>query len=723
VKKIELLAPAGSVEAFNAALASGADAIYIGLKKFNARMRSTNFSYTQFEEAARTLRRSGRKLYVAVNTVFEQREDSRIYQMLKYLSKSPCDGIIVQDFGVIQMARSCFPSLKIHSSTQMNIASSKAANLLSKEGVTRAVLARELSFEEIKTIRENTNIELEIFVHGSLCVSVSGLCLFSSYLGGKSANRGMCTQACRRLYYTGDNESAYYFSPLDLQLLEKIPLLLKAGINALKIEGRMKSADYVGCVVRAYRAALDAAENSCSDDDYERASPGINAAKALLKNDFARQKTIFYFDGRPRTGRPAAGENTDGWLNPSKDGGTGIKLGCINKTKNVEDAFFALINDVPDIKLNAGDSIRIHRADDSARVSHKVKHVEYQDGAFWIDIPEGFSKGDSVYLISVKEMSRHYKQVLQKEEDYAQLSGQKHAPKHGPGFDKAPFVKFPLVKKNMEKIFPEGVYVCVSRIEDMYIAQSVKPAALILEVSAKSAGRLADEKKPLPFKPKDIVLSLPPFFAEKDSGLYETSLPKLRAAGYSRYIINNLAYISLLKNQNADLAAGPYLYTFNRFAVSFLSGHQLYFFVTPLENNRQNLERTFTPEERDGVFVTLFAYPRLFHICLNAGGGEDVYDFSEFSDSRGERFKFLREDEMSYVIPDKAFSIVDKIPFLKHSGFKRFIIDLSGPNLRKRDYKNVLKAVSASAPLGGASRFNWKNGFFTTEKRIEGSAD
>ncbi|MDR0409691.1 MAG: U32 family peptidase, partial [Spirochaetaceae bacterium] len=510
-----------------------------------------------------------------------------------------------------------------------------------------------------------------------------------------------------------DDQSAYYFSPRDLRLLEKIPLLMEAGINALKIEGRMKSADYTGCVVRAYRAAIDAVENAVSKGGgYETAAAGIEAAKELLKNDFARQKTTFYFDGRST----AEGESGDGWLNPSKDGGTGIKLGVIEKTGGVGGSFFAVISGDSGVELSMGDSVRIHRADDSARSSFKVKRVKRNtDGSFQIDIPAGFSKGDSVYLISVKERARYGRMTEALNGEGAAFS------KHGqPGFEKAPYVKFPAVKKGMEKIFPEGLYLCVSQIEDMYAAQAARPEALIFHVSAKSLERLADEKKALPFKAKDIILSLPPFFAENDSELYESALKKLAAAGYSRYIVNNVGHISLLKKQNVNLIAGPYLYTFNRFAVSFLSEQQLYFFITPLENNRQNLERVFMPEERAGVFVTVFAYPRLFHICLNSGGADGVYDFSEFSGSRGERFKFLREDEASYVIPDRAFSIVDKIPFLKRAGFKHFIIDLSGPVTRKRDYKNILKAVSASTPLSGAGRFNWKDGFFTMEKQNGG---
>ncbi|MDR3356806.1 MAG: U32 family peptidase [Spirochaetaceae bacterium] len=700
MEKIELLAPAGSADALAAAVNRGADAVYLGLKDFNARLRSANFTYAQAEAALRALRRAGRRMYVAVNTVFEQREADRVYQTLKYLSKLGPDGIIVQDLGVAGMAASCFPSLKIHSSTQMNVASAKAANLLSKDGVTRAVLARELSFEEIRTVRENTNIELEVFVHGALCVSESGLCLFSSYLGGKSANRGMCTQACRRLYFAGDDDGAFYFSPRDLQLLERLSALVNAGVDAFKIEGRMKSADYVGCVVGAYRAVLDALLGGGGEG---LVRDSIARASALLKNDFARQKTVFRFDGE-----------TGGWLNPERDGGSGVRLGVIASVRKEGGLCRALIR--PDgeadeaVLPKPGDSVRLHRADDSARASHKLKSVEPRtDGSFWSDLPEGFAAGDSVYLISVREMSRRYRPLLKKDADEGRASRR-------PGFEKAPFVRFPPPSRDMLKLFPEGLYVSVSRIEDMYAAQSVKPASLILSASVRNVKRLLDRKNPLPWKPKDTVLSLPPFFAESEAAFYGEALDALLEAGYSRYVLNNLAHIPLLKNKNAALVCGPYLYTFNRFAVSFLSARKLYFFVTPLENNRQNLERTFALNERDGVFVTVFAYPALFRIRDGLGGGEGgLYDFRDFHDKRGEEFALLKEDGASSVIPARAFSIVDKIPFLKRAGFRRFIVDFSGPALRKADYKAVMKAADGASVLDGTSRFNWKDGFFTAD--------
>ena len=227
----ELLAPAGNIEALEAAIGEGADAVYLGLKSFNARLRSSNFAWNQFEATVQSLHRQNKKIYVTVNTVSEERDLQRLYRFLGYLNRIGPDGLIVQDFGVVRMCQEFFPDLELHGSTQMNVESAAGVNLLSKAGLKRVVVARELGLEEVKKIKASTNAEIEMFVHGALCVSESGLCLFSSYLGGKSANRGMCTQACRR-FYTADTSNGekqgFYFSPCDMQLIEKIPDLSRS---------------------------------------------------------------------------------------------------------------------------------------------------------------------------------------------------------------------------------------------------------------------------------------------------------------------------------------------------------------------------------------------------------------------------------------------------------------------------------------------------------------
>ncbi|MDR2068995.1 MAG: U32 family peptidase [Spirochaetaceae bacterium] len=698
--KVELLAPAGSPEALAAAVGEGADGVYLGLKSFNARMRSANFAYSQFEGALRTLHRMGRKLYVTVNTVFEQREADRVYQLLNYLSGLGPDGIIVQDFGILRMARDNFPSLKLHASTQMNIASARGGNALSKHGVSRVVLARELSLGEIRDIRGKTNLELEVFVHGALCVSVSGLCLFSSFLGGKSANRGMCTQACRRIYQDGEGQG-YYFSPADLQLLERVPDLIEAGVNSFKIEGRMKSAEYVGTVVAAYRRVLD----GLGAHPEKVTAEGL----AILRNDFARTKTAFYFDG-VYTGRGTAaeGDRRVSWLKADQDGGTGIPLGTILKTRGSGGERRGLIpGGVP--ALGLGDSIRLHRADDSERRSQRIHFVEDEGKNRWVSIPEGFETGDSVYLIQTKGMSKRYPPVIpQSTEGFRRL----------PGREKAPDITLPGLKKNETRAFPEGFYGAVSEIEALYVLQAVRPVRVLLTYNCRIADFLLGEKPSLPFSPGEIILALDPYFPQAREKALEAEIPLLMERGYCQFVVNNPGHFSYFRGKAASLIAGPYLYTFNRWALAFVASLGTDFVVSPLENNRQNLERTVEAGRRAGVFITLFAYPALFRIRANLG---EVYRLSKFQDSRGEQFRLINNNSGSLVIPEKPFYIGDKTPFLKTAGFSRFILDFSGPVLKKKDYKDIMAAVRNALPLPNTCRFNWKDGFYTpTDERVAG---
>ncbi|MDR1106498.1 MAG: U32 family peptidase [Treponema sp.] len=684
---IELLAPAGSPEALDAAIGEGADAVYLGLKNFNARMRSVNFDYARFEGALKALRRAGRKLYVTVNTVFEQREADRVYQLLKYLAALGPDGLIVQDFGIVAMVRECFPSLKLHASTQMNIASARGANALSKYGVSRVVLARELSLEEIRACRAATNMELEVFVHGALCVSASGLCLFSSYLGGKSANRGMCTQACRRLY-RHNNDEGYFFSPMDLQLLERLPDLAAAGINALKIEGRMKSAGYVGAVVSAYRLVLDALAEGAGE---ERVRESIQAAREILRGDFARRKTVFYFDG----------ENSppDSWLRADQDGGTGIPLGKIIRMEGSGEERKGLLAPGPDLP-KTGDSIRLHRADDTERETRRVSVAEDGEDGRWISVPQGFGPGDSVYLIRRGPAGGHYAKIVPRNlENF----------RRRPGRDKAPEFRLPPAGKKKDT-FPEGLYAAVSRVEDLYPLQAYRPARVILWYNQKTAAHLLGGK-PLPFKPDDAIIALDPFFPEAMSVPLAAGMTRLMDMGYMKFIVNNPGHFSLFREQHPALIAGPYLYAFNLWAASLISSFGAEYFVSPVENNRQNLEKTVEHSRRSLAFVTVFAFPALFRIRGDLGG---MYDFDYFTDGRDEGFRLVHADG-SLVYPEKPFSIVDKIPFLEKAGFHRFIVDFSGPPFRKKDFKAIMEAAKNAAPLPGTTRFNWKDGFHPEE--------
>ena len=714
---VELLAPAGNIESLDAAIGEGADAVYLGLKSFNARLRTTNFAWNQFEAAVESVHRQGKKIYVTVNTVCEERETERLYRFLNYLNDVQPDGLIVQDYAVIRMAQEFFPNLKLHASTQMNVESSNAVRLLQKEGFTRLVLARELGLEEIKKIKIETGAELEVFVHGALCVSESGLCLFSSFLGGKSANRGMCTQACRRFYTAevpGGTKQGYYFSPCDLQLIDQIPNLIQAGVDSFKIEGRMKSAEYVGNVVAAYRYVID---------HWQEDKKGVVAAgKRMLSADFARSKTTYWYGFN--SNKDAQEQVSSKILNPNQAGGTGIYLGKISATKPASKELIEAVrknssndedNNSNMIQLatltggaydpDPGDSIRLHKKDDTGRESHKVRSVEItEDGRRWLDIPTGFSMGDSVYLLQTKSMSKRYSHVLPY--DLSRYRKQ-------PGDQLLPILDLTSVKDKELSYFPEGIYVQVSSISDVFAVQGISPVRIIIDYNSETKVDLINQKTVLPFSKKQIYISLDPFCTSSQEDELSEELDKLIQNGYFNFVANNIAHLQMLKNKKVNVIAGPYLYTFNRWAVSWLENQDVGAFIMPYENSRRNLEATFDQKIRPRVLVPVFAYPTLFRMRFKL---PQDYDFTYFKDKEEKVFRVNSSEDGSFVIPDEPFCITDKIKVLESAGFKRILIDFSNTKVFRNQIKAVMTSLTKAQPLPYISRFNWKDGFYSPQQ-------
>ena len=715
---VELLAPAGNIESLEAAIGEGADAVYLGLKTFNARLRTTNFAWNQFEATVDSLHRQNKKVYVTVNTVCEERETERLYRFLSYLNDVGPDGLIVQDYAIMRMAQEFFPNLELHASTQMNVESTNAVRLLQKNGVKRMVLARELGLNEIKKIKEETGADLEVFVHGALCVSESGLCLFSSFLGGKSANRGMCTQACRRFYTAevpGGIKQGYYFSPCDLQLIDQIPALIDAGVDSFKIEGRMKSAEYVGTVVAAYRYVID---------HYKEDRKGaIATGKRILSSDFARSKTTYWYGfDKLEDGVDNAAAKI---LNPDQAGGTGIYLGKISHIKPADKDLVAAIRETlpedaaPEQKNiqmatlkggsydpDPGDSIRLHRKDDSGRVSHKIRTVEVEEDSDkrWIDIPGGFSVGDEVYLLQIKAGTKRYNRVLPN--DIGKYRKQ-------PLDERLPILDLTPVADKELSYFPEGVYVQVSSIADVFAVQGFNPVRLIIEYNSETAYDLLNHKTVLPFSKKQIYISLDPFCSAATEDKLKEELDALIADGYFNFVANNIAHIQMLKGSKVNVIAGPYLYTFNRWAVSWLENQNIGAFIMPYENSRRNLEATYEENVRSRVLVPVFAYPALFRMRFKL---PEDYDFTYFEDKEGKTFKVNSTKDGSFVMPEEPFSIVDKANFITGSGFKRILIDFSKTKVSRSQIKAITTSMMKGQPLPEVSRFNWKDGFYSPQQ-------
>ena len=285
MSKIELLAPAGSPEALAAALAAGADAVYAGLPRFNARERGENFTVENMRQAIAFAHKLKRKVYITLNTLVKEQELPELSEYVAEIADMNPDAVIVQDLGVLRMIREFFPQLTVHASTQMGIHNSAGVRMAERMGAKRVILERQITLEELTLLRKNSSLELEIFCNGALCCSLSGSCLFSSYLGGASGNRGKCKQPCRRRFFSKEG-NGFFFSTADLATLEMIPEFRKLGIASLKIEGRLKQPDYVSNAVKAYRLVLDAPEVNAGV---------IGEARQILSNTCGRRWSDGFF--------------------------------------------------------------------------------------------------------------------------------------------------------------------------------------------------------------------------------------------------------------------------------------------------------------------------------------------------------------------------------------------------------------------------------------------
>ena len=255
---MKIVAPAGNMERFYSAISATADEIYLGLKGFGARRNAENFTVEELKQAIDYAHLRGSRIFLTLNTIMTNREIELLYPTLKDLYNYGLDAIIVQDIGYAEYLHKNFPSIEIHGSTQMTVANYYEINYLKELGFKRIVLPRELSFEEIKEIRKHTDIELEVFVSGSLCISFSGDCYMSSFIGGRSGNRGMCAQPCRKEYKTSCGEKSYFLSPKDqLYGLDEIKKLQEIGVESIKVEGRMKDVSYVYETVSYFRSLIN----------------------------------------------------------------------------------------------------------------------------------------------------------------------------------------------------------------------------------------------------------------------------------------------------------------------------------------------------------------------------------------------------------------------------------------------------------------------------------
>lgn len=399
MRRVELLAPAGSFEALQAAIQNGADAIYLGSVKFGARAFAQNFDHEQLREGVRLAHRYGVKIYVTMNTLIDEVDFEELKVEIDHLVDAQVDAIIIQDLGLLSYVRAAYPNLELHASTQMHIHNQQGFRFLKEQNIQRAVVARECDIEQIRSFAEE-GIDLEVFVHGALCVAYSGQCLISSYLKGRSGNKGACAQHCRMKYdLFEDNKKIasdqYLLSTKDLNSIEQVEALIEAGIHSFKIEGRMKRPEYVAQVVSMYRKAIDAYYHK---KNYRE-----------LKNDEEELKKIYNRQFTPGLLFNAQGSTLMNYHRPNHQG---VEIGEVIKVNSQK----MVIRLSGDLKQRDGIRIIQSQKDEGFTVNRL-----YKDGL----LVNGAKAGDIIELDNKSYVEKGAKVV--KTSDFEQLQAlQKH---------------------------------------------------------------------------------------------------------------------------------------------------------------------------------------------------------------------------------------------------------------------------------------------------------
>ena len=382
VSRMENLAPAGNWDALRSAVAAGADAVYLGYAAYSARAGAGNFDEQQLRDAVRFAHLHHVRVHVTVNTLIKDGELAGVVDVLRLLSEIRVDAVLVQDLGVLRMARRCFPDLPIHASTQMAIHNATGVRFCRNQGMTRAVLARECSAAEI-ALAAKEGIEIEVFGHGAQCVAVSGECLFSSVVGGRSGNRGRCAQPCR-LLYTYRGKTAAWLSPRDVCMRNDLPELNKAGVASIKLEGRLKRPEYVATIANSYRNAIDAMDNG----HFRKAD---EAEMTGLRQIFSRGGFMRGY---------AMGAEDAGVIDPARVSHGGVKIG------RVEFAAGNMARVRLERNLDDGDGLQIRTAQGDAELIYAGHDTEAGQIAVVRLRPDIRTKaGDEVYrLTSEKQL-------------------------------------------------------------------------------------------------------------------------------------------------------------------------------------------------------------------------------------------------------------------------------------------------------------------------------
>ena len=674
---LELLAPAGSPEAFFAALEAGADAVYLGMREFSARARATNFTLRDLETLVPYAHDHGKKVYVTVNTLVKQLELPRMLANLMALDDIHPDAVIVQDLGVALLTHR-HTKLAIHGSTQMTVHNSAGARQLKKLGFDRVILARECTLDEMVHIAKKSGIEIEVFAHGALCFSYSGQCYFSSFLGGKSANRGRCTQPCRRKYSTKDKQGAF-FSPNDLCLVDQLPELAQAGVVCVKIEGRLRNVSYVERVVSAYRDAIDNMPERPREDVILQA-----------QSDFGREKTPAYFKD----------ESPSNLITPHVTAGTGIFLG---KVKSVDGDNVSIVSRV---QLQQGARLRINRNFEGEAVGFNLRQfteAETEEGfEYTFTVPSQTTVGDLVFLVADRNASRKLPSVESLEKRY------RKKPKEDP---------------NRKQKIGEALRLIGSELttaKSMVRKINKQAVRAALPPGARDIIRLMDRRIDeyiVPLRHREIyslprssrnlvVLRVPVFARERELPDLHRRIRDAISKGFTRFLIGNISHFDLFDRfPEARLQADYTFGVLNNAALLALALMGAETGTVSLECDRENLARIIQASRGFPMELVAYGRPPLFTSRMQTMLAKKR-GTTEISD--GDTAFLVDEfEKMTIVVPREPFALMGALRRHQVQQLAALRLELTGADLQKNNYNNVRTAVTRWQPIPKTRAFNF----------------
>ncbi|MBU1565642.1 MAG: U32 family peptidase [Proteobacteria bacterium] len=735
---VELLAPAGSVETFRAALDSGADAVYVGAPGFNARNLARDLRLEEIGAMIHACHKLGKKLFVAANSLVLEKELPLVIENLALLQELQPDGLIVQDLGIIRLVKNYFPLLRMHASTLMLAHNSDAVRFLAALGCQRVVLARELTLKEITAITAGSGeTEIEVFIHGAMCFSYSGLCMFSSYLGGKSGLRGRCVQPCRRAYSEGSQgkghgkkaePSRYLFSMNDLSGLDVLPALLQTGITSLKIEGRLRSAHYVQCIVGAYRQVLDAAP-----EDQERA---VVAAKALADRAMSRKTSPGYF----LSPQPAEA------ITPFHSGNMGIHLGrftTIKMSGGQQICKFVLKGD-----LTVGDRLRLHREPSGERMPYRLKALfvsgVQQDQAISgskvsIALPDDFemTAGGHVEVYKIdsaagrpvnpnflataetarelagirKKLSRSIERVVVKvcdsdEPDVVPVPGKKGEKRRKPS-----------LRPGLKKGLPLEWWLKTDSVKTLLSDMPLSPDRVLLSFDKQILSQAGKIKTTLGSKARMVVWALPPLIMENELSRFHKQITILMRTGFRSFQLGHISQVALFGKEKVQLFADYTLNLLNSQAMAMAGDLGLSRAQAAIEVDRDALRDLLAEKTRNipggeenrkdrtiSVGLTVYGAPALYTSRLAAN---HFHYERQILSPKNEAYVIKKMDGCTQTFPERPFSLLPYLQELRDMGVNYVVVDISGGTISARNLQELQDRLANNGRYGKLSTFNY----------------